>query len=381
MKKKQIIIAVLAIAVCIVGAVNLERTLRMIPTDFSKTQMVYASDGVTRYYYHTLSEEGRLAYTLILDSIRTHPSEIEIPQLNDADFHEMFCALSYDNPDLLCMTNESQIVVRGAKAYFVPQYFTDAHTCESHRQALENAADSILSGVHADMDDFDKELYFHDRICECTVYAPNDSRTVGYSAYDALVQGQAVCEGYARAMQFLLNRADVQNYLVTGIATETDGTSEGHMWNVVTIRGDNYYLDVTWDDMDENDDSRYSHTYFNVTSADILKNHLEIQPENNNCTATAFNYFVRRDLYIKKYNADAQALLIREIRNANQNETHGFEVRFANTDAYQSAVSDLIDNDAISELVRKAMRGTAVRYESVVYVCDEEMLTLQIAFS
>lgn len=378
MKKSRILLAVLAIAVCVVGAVNFSRTLRMIPTDFSKTQMVYGADSKTRYYYHTLSEDGKLAYTLILEAIRKHPSEIEIPQLNDGDFHEMFCALSYDNPDLLCMTNESQIVVRGAKAYFIPQYYTDAESCEAQRQALTVAADAILLGVRADMDDYEKELYFHDRICENTEYTPNDSQAVGYSAYDALVQGRAVCEGYARAMQLLLNRAEIPNYLVTGIGTQTEGTSEGHMWNVVTVLGENYYLDVTWDDMDKNHDNRYSHTYFNVTSADIAKNHFDIQPESS-CTATACNYFVRQNLYIKKYDDDAKALLIREIRKANQNGTHSFEVRFADSSAYTRAVSDLIDNGAISGLVRKA--DISVHYESVLYVCDEDMLTLQIAFS
>lgn len=381
MKKKRLMIAVLLVAVIAVGAVNLSRTLRTIPTDFSKTKMIYASDGVSRYYYDTLSEDSQIAYTLILNSIRKHPKEVEIPQLSEADFHEMFCALSYDNPELLCLTNESHIVVRGAKAYFIPQYFEEAEACETRRASLETAVNTILSGVRADMDAFEKELYFHDVICENTVYAPDSSDAVGYSAYDALVKGQAVCEGYSCAMQLLMNCVGIPNYLVTGVGADADGTSEGHMWNVVTIQGENYYLDVTWDDMDENDDNRYNHTYFNVTSADIQGNHLEIQPNNNNCTATACNYFIRQELYIEKYNADAEALLIREIQKASEKDSHSFEIRFADRKAYETAVSALIDNGGISELVQRAMRRTGIRYESAIYVRDEDMLTLQIAFS
>lgn len=380
MKKKQIIIAFLAVAVCIVGAVNISRVLRTIPTDFSKTQMIYDSDGVTRYYYHTLSDDGKRAYTLILNSIREHPAEIEIPQLSDDDFHEMFCALSYDNPTLLCMKNESQLVVRGAKAYFVPKYCEEVDFCEARRQDLEESVHEILRGVSADMEDFDKELYFHDVICEKTVYTPDTDNTVGYSAYDALVQGQAVCEGYSRSMQLLLNSVGIPNYLVTGTGVETDGTAEGHMWNVVSIQGENYYLDVTWDDMDE-DGSRYNHTYFNVTSADIAKNHFDIQPENNNCTATENNYFIRQDLYIVKYNTAAQEVFVREIRKVCENDSIGFEIRFADSKIMDTAVWALIDNDEISELVHKAIHGTEVRYESVLYACDKDMLTFQIAFS
>lgn len=380
MKKGRIIIAILAVGLCVVGAINFSRTLRMMPTDFSKTQMTYDSDGVARYYYQTLSDDGKVAYTLILNAIREHPEEIEIPQLNDTDFHKMFCALSYDNPDLLCMKNESRIVVRGAKAYFIPQYYEMAESCEARHKALEDAVNKILSGITPHMDAFDKELYFHDVICERTVYMSDNGDSAGYSAYDALVQGCAVCEGYSRSMQLLLNCVGIPNYLVTGTTVETDNSSEGHMWNVVTIQGENYYLDVTWDDMEEND-NRYSHTYFNVTSADLAKNHFDIQPENNNCTATANNYFVRQDLYISKYNADAKNLFIREIQKVNETDSQGFEIRFSDSKVFHDAISNLIDDGEISNLVHKAIRDTDMRYESVLYVRDDDMLTLQIAFS
>lgn len=381
MKKRRIFIAILAVAVCVVAAMNFTRILQKIPTDFSDIQMTYDADGRSRYYFNTLSAEGKVAYTVILDTIREHPERIEIPQLNDADFHEMFCALSYDNPELLCMTNESQIVMRGAKAYFVPQYCEELSVCESHRNDLENAVTEILSGVTPNMDAYDTELYFHDVICEKVVYTPDGDNVKGYSAYDALVQGKAVCEGYSRSVQLLLNRVGISNYLVTGIGADSDGTSEGHMWNVVTLQGENYYLDVTWDDMDEDDINRYNHTYFNVTSADIEKNHLEIQPANNCCTATAYNYFVRQGLCISKYDANAKSLLVQEIRKAAENGSDTFEIRFAGGAAYEKAVTDLIDNDQISDLVHKAERGAAIHYKSVMYVYDADMFTLQFSFS
>lgn len=381
MKKRRIFIVILAVAVCIVAAINFTRILQKIPTDFSDIQMRYDSDGRTRYYYNTLSVEGKIAYTIILDTIREHPESIEIPPLSDADFHEMFCALSYDNPELLCMTNESQIIVRDAKAYFIPKYCDEHLICESHRSDLENAATEILSGIRQDMDAYDKELYFHDIICEKVIYTPDNNNVKGYSAYDALVVGEAVCEGYARSIQLLLNCVGIPNYLVTGVGVDSDGTSEGHMWNVVTIQGENYYLDVTWDDMDEENIKRYGHTYFNVTSADIAKNHIEIQPVDNNCTATKHNYFIRQDLYISKYDSAGKALLVREIREASENGSDAFEIRFASRSAYESAVTDLIDNDQISVLVHKAAHGTPLDYESVLYVRDADMFTLQFSFS
>ncbi len=377
MKKRFVIIILLCVFTASVLA-NYERIMLMIPTDFSDTKMVYTDDGITRYYYNLLSNDAKIAYTNILNAIREHPDEIEIPELNDEDFHAMFCALSYDNPELLCMKKESQIIIRGAKAYFVPQYFESASACEAHRTALESEVRGILSRVTENMDVYDRELFFHDIVCESVSYV--EEADAGYTAYDALVTGEAVCEGYSRAMQLLLNRVGISNYLVTGTGVDSDGTSEGHMWNVVTLYGKNYYLDVTWDDSDSEELSRYSHTYFNVTSADIQKNHLEIYPENNNCVSTEYNYFVRQGLFASHYNASTENLIVREIQEAVQRNDNTFELRFAESSAFDAAVSALIDDGRISELARRATRRSAFKYESVLYVLDEDLLTLQFAF-
>lgn len=349
------------------------------PTDFSDTEMIYASDGATRYYYQTLSQDGKIAYTVILSQIRDHPEEIEIPELGEFDFHQMFYALSYDNPELICLTNESQIVMRGAKAYFIPQYAENAATCEAHRTEIEQAVQAILSGITNEMSDYDKELYLHDTLCAFLAYehAEND---IGYNTYDALVLGRAVCEGYARSIQLLLNRVHIPNYLVTGIGVDLDGKTEGHMWNVVTIGGQNYYLDATWDDLDAEEISRFSHSFFNVNEQMIANNHLNIAPQNNRCTETDANYFVMENLLFDRYDTSTQEVLSAEIRNAYQAGTDTFEFRFTDASAYQAALQDLIDQNKISDLVERADRKLMDKYESVIYVQDDEMLTVQFTF-
>lgn len=86
-----------------------------------------------------------------------------------------------------------------------------------------------------------------------------------FTAVGALVDGQAVCEGYARGMQYLLQRAGIECSLVTGINEK----NEPHMWNLVTINGRNYHLDPTWDDVDD----RIRYTFFNVTTDSITRTH------------------------------------------------------------------------------------------------------------
>ncbi len=371
------VLIVLALCAGIVLA-NLDTLRMMLPTRFSNTELVYAQDGVSRYYYHTLSEDAQIAYTLILNAVDAHPEEIEIPPLDDTEFSAMFQALSYDNPSLLCMENESHIVMRGAKAYFVPQYVTDAATCRRQTDDLLEKAREIVAQADSLPDAYDQELYFHDYICQNTTYLTQEDD--GYTAYNALVEGRAVCEGYSRALQLLLDMVGVPNYLATGVGVDDSGSREGHMWNIVTIDGSNYHVDATWDDLDAEDIHHYAHTYFNVTDDYIGVNHEEIAPAENNCNAVAANYYVQNGMCFSAYDdaclqdmADAAAQSI-------QDGTYTIEVWFTNEQAYLEAAADLTENQAVYEVLYLADRRVAEQVDEVVYVRSDVTRTLQFAF-
>ena len=85
--KKWTVILVLLVLLGVAVFINFDRIALLIPTDFSETEMVFESDGSTRYYYDTLSDDGKVAYTKILSEIRTHPESIEIP---NPDFRKSF---------------------------------------------------------------------------------------------------------------------------------------------------------------------------------------------------------------------------------------------------------------------------------------------------
>ncbi len=377
--KRRAFAALIVLALCAgIVLANLDTLRMMLPTRFSNTELVYAQDGVSRYYYHTLSEDAQIAYTLILNAVEAHPEEIEIAPLDDEAFSAMFQTLSYDNPSLLCMENESHIVMRGAKAYFVPQYVTDAETCRRQTDDLLEKAREIVAQADSLPDAYDQELYFHDYICQNTTYLTQEDD--GYTAYNALVEGRAVCEGYSRALQLLLDMVGIPNYLATGVGVDDSGSREGHMWNIVTIGGSNYHVDATWDDLDAEDIHHYAHTYFNVTDDYIGVNHEEIAPAENNCNAVAANYYVQNGMCFSAYDdaclqdmADAAAQSI-------QDGTYTIEVWFTNEQAYLEAAADLTENQAVYEVLYLADRRVAEQVDEVVYVRSDVTRTLQFAF-
>ncbi|MDD6208094.1 MAG: transglutaminase domain-containing protein [Clostridiales bacterium] len=63
-------------------------------------------------------------------------------------------------------------------------------------------------------------------------------------AYNALIKGKSVCNGYALSFQRIMQEMDIPCKYVTGT-----GQGGPHAWNLVKIGRNWYNMDVTWDDM------------------------------------------------------------------------------------------------------------------------------------
>lgn len=160
-------------------------------------------------------------------------------------------------------------------------YNNHANNLEESKETFLAAADAILKGLPSDGSDFDKELYLHDALITKVTY---DINTVSeQNAYGALIDGRAVCAGYAFAFQYLLMRAGIESFYVTGTSHD-----ENHAWNIAKIDGDWYYVDPTWDDPVG---STYSphYAYFNLTTSAMGADH-QVDTNRNvtlpECTAT-----------------------------------------------------------------------------------------------
>ncbi len=179
---------------------------------------------------------------------------------------------------------------------------------ERNKEELEDAIDIIVSKALTAKDDFEKEIIIHDMLCKTVTYDSEFESSIGavYSVYGALVNGRAVCEGYARAFKLLCQSAGLDCILVTG-----DSRGVDHLWNMVKLEGEWYHVDVTWDDLSEEP----HHTYFNLTTLEIRADHnidityndadpsLVSQGNSFNffvpvAQSTEHNYFIKKGLII-----------------------------------------------------------------------------------
>lgn len=99
---------------------------------------------------------------------------------------------------------------------------------------------------------YQKVLSIHDGLANRIAYDVDFSSDRAYDAYGALVDGEAVCEGYSEAFKLICDKEGIPCILVVGTGVSSAGSGP-HMWNAVKMEDDKWYgVDVTWDDQTEN---------------------------------------------------------------------------------------------------------------------------------
>lgn len=108
------------------------------------------------------------------------------------------------------------------------------------------------------IDDLTKIERIHNYILNHTVYDKNTKNFDINSAYGSLIEGHAVCSGYADAFSIFMNIYKIPNIRVS---------SENHLWNLVYINGKWLHIDLTWDDSENN---KYDNNYFLITKEKLF---------------------------------------------------------------------------------------------------------------
>lgn len=140
---------------------------------------------------------------------------------------------------------------------FTPEYMDEA---KYDRALYEKVVSQILHDtVFEGMSQWQIALSIHDYLISNSAY---DETLVLEEGYDLLVNGTAVCNGYAEAYMDLMNRCGVPTMIV-------HSDPMNHCWNLVCIDGKWYHVDVTWDDPVSNVHGRVDHTYFLLTDEEI----------------------------------------------------------------------------------------------------------------
>lgn len=310
-----------------------------------------------KFYYNQLSELEQRAYNTILSEIYSMPESIKIPRINAEQFDKVFAALLCDNPDLFFVGRKGTLTSEVVKTTCSIEYIIEKEEYKKCRAELEAVCEKVVSSLTSPEDPWQTELEIHDYIVENCDYSLVENQLVYSSAYGALVNGEAACEGYSKAAKMLLDRAGINCAVLSGVSKNTDGTMGPHMWNAVEINGDFYYLDCTWDDPVSEEGMPGMHAYFNVSTEELSATHAEFSYDFA-CTATAENYYRKKGLYFETYGREDEKTVASAIATAVNEGKDAAEIKFASVDVYEDAVTDLFKNKRIYGVLSEAQTMT-----------------------
>lgn len=152
----------------------------------------------------------------------------------------------------------------------------DAYAQGAARAAYNEKLYKILdeySAMAAGESAYSVALKYHDTIINGIDYAYKSGDVPQDAAWahniTGVFDGQgAVCEGYARAFQLLLNMRGIENVFVTGKSRK-----QSHAWNLARLDDGNWYwYDLTWDDT-PNYYWGVRYDYACATDGEFLKSH------------------------------------------------------------------------------------------------------------
>lgn len=330
------------------------------------------SGNCTGFYYENLDDEEKIAYELIDEKIKSFPSKIRVPAIDSKNLSDVFEALLYDNPEYfffsdMCSTETD----RFGRCYFVPSYSMSIYEYSEAIEELEKVRDYILKSTSEFTDDYEKELYVHDYIVEKCEYVEKTGGTYS-SVYGCLVEGAASCEGYAKAVKYLLDELEIENRIVCGTASGGESGSEGHAWNIVKINSEYYHLDATWDDpVGDGAENRYA--YFNLTDSEISKTHNADENFLGECVSTEDNYYVKNSIYFAEYNAQARSAIASELARQARLGSSTMSFKMKNKQAVSDAKEALFDMNGIYSVLLSAgiLTEETFSQESVTYAIDD----------
>ena len=253
------------------------------------------------------------------------------------------------------------------------------------REKIDVATKAFLTSVTDSMSDYEVTLHIYENIVNLVDYdtiglerqsctelspeVPDDLRSI----YGVFVDKKAVCAGYAKAFQYLLNLCGIEcTYVI----------SDTHAWNLIKLEGDYYHIDVTWGDgsdtkRDKVQIAAVNYDCFCITTAELAK--LDSHTPDKNyplpeCTATKCNYHRRHGLYFEEFNFDRVRNIVCETVKYGKLD---ITLKFASDKAYNEAKKELVDGGKFREAIQYAGLKAGVKLNSsYMHSMRDERLTM-----
>lgn len=317
----------------------------------------------SHFAYNSLSQDWQLWYRDIEQALGNMEETVRLSDeglaagLDESCIDTIFQCVLNDHPEIFYvdgytytkyMRNGEVVAISFSGAYQLSK-----EEALQKKKEIQQAVKEVLRGISPNASAYEKVKYVFETIIRNTDYDLNapDNQNV----YSVFVGKSSVCQGYAKATQYLLNQLGIECTLVQG----TVENGEGHAWNLVRVDGSYYYIDTTWGDasyrLEDGTDTaigylpEINYDYFCVTTKQLLQTHtLDNVVPVPECVDTAANYYVRQGALFTAYDKDQMKRLF---ENASQQQLPDVTVKCVDLCCYEEIMDALIEKQEIFDYI------------------------------
>ena len=292
----------------------------------------------SRPIYDRLKPDEKAIYTALYRGISKQQEYIPLPYEVDGDeYSRIYCILEKQEAEFFFLDSVYYTAEKVRDARVV---YRDVSELDRQKEKLDEAVKKVAKGT-LNNDDYSLARYINDYLVDNCRYITGEDREYASTAYGCLVEGEANCEGYAKAFDLLAAELGLKSVLITG---ETD-TGENHAWNQVKVGVNWYNIDVTWADTDVTGETRKM--YFLCDDSTFERTHFADNTlfDPFPCGNEDDNYYVKNGLYADSAER-AEEIIRRELGSGNG----VIELRFSDIDTYDDFKSAYITSEKIFEV-------------------------------